>query len=468
LLKMANNAIERYLMLFLPWALSWLFKSDPGVSYLIAWMGSFMIFILTLTGWVKPLPADRPIAEQLMRPLFIVQIIFAGYMCCTSIFYYLNVIGFDNFHLTPYFKIDTVKLELTAECQRYYCLGHAAFVSGILFFMDYPVKTKYYIENDKLANLLLRIAVLSFPVSILFLRIPGLSQFYFQLSSLSFISGTLALAFAIPLKKSGNTLICSCLYIFNFSQALVSGFKEPIIISVLVLGMFLYPSYKKLVTIIFGPALILLFLVLPSYVNSFRQNAWSGQETAEDATAIALDATLNNSDNGESNWDFLTGRLSEIDMFSNFVESTPAKVDFYGAQLLFQSGIAIVPRIFWPSKPITEDLVMQRVYDAGVVSKYSNVSAKPAYIVDAYLSYGGLGVFVFLFGYGALAQFISKKAEELFGGYILGTALIFSGLFQMMWRGLSFEFLINAVFWSYISMLLIWKILRSRKILKEF
>ena len=110
---------------------------------------------------------------------------------------------------------------------------------------------------------------------------------------------------------------------------------------------------------------------------------------------------------------------------------------------------------------------MQRVYDAGVINSGSNVSAKPAFIVDAYLSFGGVGVFVFLFLYGAIAQLISTKAEILFGGYILGTALIFSGLFQIMWRGLSFEFIINTVFWSYISMWLIQKILLVTKVLKE-
>jgi hypothetical protein len=110
---------------------------------------------------------------------------------------------------------------------------------------------------------------------------------------------------------------------------------------------------------------------------------------------------------------------------------------------------------------------MQRVYNAGVVNRNSSVSAKPAFVVDAYLSGGALGIFIFLFAYGAIAQIIAVKAEKLFGGYILGTALIFSGLFQIFWRGLSFEFLINSVFWSYISMLLIFKVLRSRNILKE-
>ena len=465
-----SKSIERYIVLFIPWLLALACKSDSVLSYFIAWGGSFFIFLITLTGWVRPIPNDRPMAEQLMRPLFIIQIIFAGYMCSTSIFYFMNTLGYENFkHVFIHTLNDKDALGLIAQCQRYYCLGHASFVMGILIFMNYPVTKKYYIETERLANLLMTSAIISFPLSLLFLKIPGLSQFYYQFSSLSFIAGTLALAFAIPLKKGANTLICLLLYAFNFYQALTSGFKEPIIISILVLGIFLYPTYKKLVTITFVPIIVLLFTVLPTYNHIFRANAWNGDADSGEASQLALDAALNsdNSDVDETNWDFLVYRLSEIDMFTRFVQSTPKNVDFYGLDIVKQSAIALVPRVFWPSKPITEAMIMQRVYDAGVVNRNSTVSAKPAYIVDAYLSGGDWGIFIFLFAYGALAQLIAVKAEKLFGGYILGTALIFSGLFQIMWRGISFEFLFNTIFWSYISMLLIHKALLNSKILKE-
>jgi hypothetical protein len=468
----SGASLEKYLLLYFPWALSLIFKGDPELSFMIAWLGSFLIFYLTLSGWVKPLPDDLTFSEQLMRPIFLVQIIFAGYMCCTSIFYFFSVLGYQDFQkVSDYYLIDYNQLELTAQCQRYYCLAHAAFVTGILIFMRYPVKQKYYVEKKKIANLLFAAAIISFPVSILFLKIPGLGQFYFQFSSLSFIAGTLALAFAIPQKKIWNTLICLCLYFFNFYGALTSGYKEPIIISILVLGIFLYPSYKKAVLITFIPMLLILFILLPTFNRIFRENNWGGDVGAEEATQLALNAALSSNsadDTGEdSNWDFLTLRLSEVEMFTRFAKSTPDKVDYYGLQLVKQSAIAIVPRIAWPSKPITEDLVMERVYDAGVINRGSNVSAKPAFIVDAYLSGGGIGVFIFLFLYGVVAQVIATKAEELFGGYILGTSLIFSGLFQIMWRGLSFEFLINSVFWAYISMILIQKIFIATRVLKK-
>jgi hypothetical protein len=462
-------AIERVFILFVPWLLSLALSSNYELSYFIAWLGSFLILFLTLTGWVKPLPDDLTVAEQLMRPIFLVQIIFAGYMACTSIFYFMDALGYQDFKKLTYVLPDQARIQLSAECQRFYCLGHAAFVTGILMFMEYPRKQTYRIEKQKIANLLMNFAIICFPVSLVFLKFPGLSQFYNQLSTLSFIAGTLALAFAIPLKKITNTLICLSFYGFNFYEALISGFKEPIILSVLVLGIFLYPSYKKLVAVIFIPALLILFMLLPTYNAIFRQNAWSGDEGANEAGQEALDAALNGDagDQTESNWDFAVYRLSEIDMFTKFVQSTPQNINYYGLTLVKQSAIAIIPRFFWPSKPNTEDLVMQRVYDAGVVYRASSVSAKPAFIVDAYLSYGSLGIFIYLFLYGAVAQLISIKAEKLFGGYTLGTALIFSGLFQIMWRGLSFEFLINTVFWSYITMLIIHKIFMTTNILEE-
>lgn len=466
---MKSRSSVRYLLLFIPWLLASLFKSDPQFSYIIAWLGSFYIFFITLTGTIKPLPADRHITEQLMRPIFLVQIIFAGYMCCTSIFYYLDVLGYEDFHEgSKFFLVDQNKLQLTAQCQRYYCLAHASFVLGILMFMDYPQKQKYTIGKDKIANLLLVTAVISFPVSLLFLKIPGLSQFYFQFNSLSFIACTLALAFAIPLKKVINTLICLFFYLSNFYNALISGYKEPIIISVLVLGIFLYPNYKKVVLATFVPLLMVIFMLLPTYNKVFRANAWAGDIDAESASQLALEATLDQQDDDqdETNWDFLVLRLSEIDMFTRFVQTTPAPIDFYRFQLIKQSVFALIPRVFWPGKPNTEALIMERVFNAGVINRNSHVSAKPAYVVDAYLFWGNMGIVTALFAYGAVAQILSVLAEKLFGGYLLGTALIFSGLFQILWRGMSFEFVVNTVFWSYITMLIIHKILVARNILK--
>lgn len=459
--------VEKFILLYLPWVIAWIFKEQLVFSYFVAWLGSFFILFMTLTGQIVTLPADRSFASQIMRPIILVQVIFAGYMCCTSIFYFMSLLGYSNFAATPYYLPDADKLNLAAQCQRYYCLGHAAMVSGILYFMRYQTAPKYKVEPSKVARLLYYATIVSFPLAIIFLRFSGLSQFANQFNSLSFMASALGLAFAIPQKRWKSITVCAIFYMLNFYAAMVSGFKEPIILSVLVLGVFLYPFYKKIVLLVFMPALLILFIVLPTYVGVIRQNAWGGGNDADDVTSEALNAAISQGATAdEGTWFFLVNRFSEIDMFTGFVQSTPEKIGYYHFELIKQAMIVLVPRIFWPSKPVTEQLVMQRVYDAGVVNRYSTVSAKPAFIVDSYLSWGGWGVFVFLFIYGAAAQLISQKAESLFGGYILGTALIFSGLFQIFWRGLSFEFLLNNVVWSYISMLIIAAILRRANILK--
>ncbi|HEY4196559.1 MAG TPA: hypothetical protein VGM63_13540, partial [Mucilaginibacter sp.] len=183
---MKSVAKERFFVLFIPWALSSLLSADPIVSYLIAWLGSFLILYITLTGWVRPIPKDLTMGEQLMRPIFLVQIIFAGYMCCTSFFYFLDVLGYQDFHkISEAYLVNNERLELTAQCQRYYCLGHAAFITGILVFMDYSYKKKYYVEKKDISGLLFYFAIITLPLSNIFSHVPGLSQFYNQFSTLS-------------------------------------------------------------------------------------------------------------------------------------------------------------------------------------------------------------------------------------------------------------------------------------------
>lgn len=462
-----QQAIVQLSFLYIPWLLSMLFSAYPVLSYLIAWLGSFLILYLSISGRVVPLPADRPVGAQMMRPLFVPQIIFAGFMACTSIFYFLDVLGYTDFIAPPaHYMVDDAELALVAACQQFYCLGHAALVTGILLNMKYPIQTPYYVKPGDVATFLMMFAIGAIPISYAFNVIPGLSQFSYQFDTLSFIAGTLALAFAIPLKKVVNTAICFVLYAYNFYQALTSGFKEPIIISVLVLGIFLYPFYKKLILGTFIPIIIALFTVLPAYNRAFRQNAWQEDAvSADEAYRQGLDAALSEDTEDESNWSFLSNRLSEISLFTHYVATTPEEIDYYGFDLLGQSAMVVVPRIMWPGKPITEELVMERVYNSGAVNRASNVSAKPQFIADAYLSGGIAGVFFSLLIYGILMQRISVQAERLFGGYVIGTALIFSGLFQLLWRGLSFEFLINNIFWSYVSMWLIFMLLRWSNLL---
>nr|WP_010600755.1 hypothetical protein [Pedobacter agri] len=418
---------------------------------------------------IKKLPDDLPIIEQLLRPIFFLQIVFAGYMACTSIFYYANALGYE--YLTYIGNRNLLSGDIyqsIANCQRYYVLGHAALAHGLIAGMKGQQEKRYQIYAPSMSNLLLGISSFCLPLGYLFSKVGALNQFSVQLSGLSFVAGAIALSFAIQENKRVNLWASGGLFAVNMLFALSSGFKEPIIICILLLGIFLLPVYGKKVLPVLFSVLLVLFFVLPTFIGNFRKMVSEGTD-ATTARNESINRIINSAnlveDLQEDNWMFLTDRLSEIGMFIRYTESTPYFVPFYKTTLLKDAFQTVIPRFFWPGKPNVEQLVMNRVYAAGVVDRQAIVSAKPAYVVDCYLSYGAIGIWIGLFLYGYLAQFLSNLAEKMFGGYFLGSAVMFAGLFQILWRGNSLEFLFNAVFWSIVTLFIFQFIFKTRGIL---
>ncbi|MCY1505395.1 hypothetical protein D9M68_396090 [compost metagenome] len=463
----------KYLIFYIPFILSWVTYLQPHFSYLVAWTGSFFIFFFSYNGYIKPLPKDLKFLNQFLRPIFLVQLIFVGYMACTSIFYYVNALGYEYFnYIGPNYKLPPDLFEDIARCQRYYVLGHAALVTGMFVKMKYPVALEFRLFTPSMSNLLLGISLFSLPIGYILGEIGALKQFSLQVMGLSFVSGTIALAFAIKENKKVNLYLSLFLFGSNLVKAMTSGFKEPIIVCFLLLGVFLFPVYGKKIIPIFIAVLIGLIAFLPTFIGNYRKIV-SDPNNPDYATARnqSLEAIINNDnlseDLREDNWAFLTMRFSEIDMFIKFTKSTPRYVPYYRFEIAGNAIKSIVPRFLWPWKPDMEPLIMERAYKANIVDQRMNVSAKPAYIVDCYLSYGMIGIWLGLFLYGYIAQWLSQKAEALFGGYFMGTAVVFTGLFQLFWRGNSFEIIFNNIFWAFIGMYIISEVLRARGILER-
>lgn len=470
---MENNPV-RFLLLYIPALLAWITLSgSPHFSYLVAWSGSFFIFYLSLTGKIKKLPTDLKFYEQLLRPIYLVQIIFAGYMACTSIFYYINAVGYKYFeYIGPKFMISDEIFTSIATCQIYYVLGHAAMVTGIMAKMKYPIHLEFRLHTASMSNLLLTISLVCLPLSLVLGEIGALKQFSLQFAGLSFVAGTIALAFAIKENRKVNQYIGLALFGVNLIKALNSGFKEPIIVCFLLLGVFLLPVYGKKIIPLFLVVLLGLFFILPTFIGNFRQLA-ARPENPDYATARneSINAIINDDNLAENlkddNWEFLILRFSEIDMFIKYTNSTPKYVPYYNFNIFTDAVKSVVPRFLWPWKPDMETLVMERAYKANVVNRFTNVSAKPAYIVDCYLSYGVIGIWLGLFLYGYVAQWLSQKSEALFGGYFMGTGVMFAGLFQLFWRGNSLEIIYNNIFWGFITLYIISEVFRARGILER-
>ncbi|RYG12808.1 MAG: hypothetical protein EOO07_18510 [Chitinophagaceae bacterium] len=302
-----------------------------------------------------------------------------------------------------------------------------------------------------------------------FSKISGLAILAGSVEGIAFVSATIGFALSIPMRKTSLILFAGLIFGSNLLRALTSGFKEPVIVSFLMLGLFLYPFYKRLILATFVPIMLLLFAVLPTYVNTFRSQTSTGEKDAEVAKAEALQKVREQIEGeglAETNWEFLTGRFSEIGMFVKYKESMETSRDYYGFEILEQTMVALVPRLIWKDKPLTEVVVSKRVVENGIMEEVTT-SAKPQYIVDGYLSFGVFGVWIFLFLYGALAQLICNKSERLFGGYLFGIAFVFTGLMGFLWRGNCFEFIFNSILYGYLVMLALFFVFNKLNIIEE-
>lgn len=450
----AGSAVG-YALLFIPYAAALLVKGAPLLSYGVAWAGSVWILWLTLSGTVKPLPGGRSALRQVMRPVVLTQLIFVGYTVLSSVFYVMSALGYYYFTRDATLPVAADSISLAGEAQRMYLLAHTTIAAGMLWAMDYRRSGEWAVRPfDNPALALIVLSGIAYLASMATGAIPGAGQFDVRFKTLSLVASVLGLALAVPTRRFGTVLTGIVVYAANLGAAFLSGWKEEVLVMVLLLGVFIYPYYRKTVLVGAPLALGALLFILPTYADAFRGLNWLGDVGKAEAAAQALTVVQSDdTDIAARNWEFLTGRISEIGLFTGYLLSVESGGRYYGTQLVQQAAWSLVPRAFWAEKPVTEKLVMARVIENGVVESYSVVSAKPQYVVDGYLSGGAWGVALAGLVFGLLASVASRACERWFGGYLWGTGLVYTALFAAFWRGNSFEFFFNTVVWSFILLI---------------
>lgn len=444
----------RYGLLFIPYLLALLLEQSPTVSYVVAWSGSFWVLYLTLTGKIRPLPDDRSLARQLFRPIGFTQLVYAGYTALTSIFYFLDLNGYYYFSHNPFGAGSPQELALAAEAQRYYLLSHAGFSTGVLLLMDYRRSGEWTLRLDIDRTSFVLYLAGAFLVAAQVVRLlPGLGQFAFRMNMVALVASVMGFALAIIQNQRTFMLLGGGVYALSMAQAFTTGRKSEVIVLFLLFAIFLYPVYKRTILTLAPIGLVLLLAILPAFVNVVRTLNWRGNVEADKAAQVAFDRVFSEeTDLARTNWHFLTRRFSEIGMFSQYIDRVPEERPYYGLKVAENGLMAIVPRAVWAEKPSLEAMSMSRVYENDIAEPHSRASAKPKFVVDAYLSWGPLGVLIGSLLYGMVASIASRLAERWFGGYLLGSGLVYMALFRILWMGNSFEFMFNALFWSFVFM----------------
>lgn len=444
--------------LVLAYMLTFLFEGDDFNFFIASWLCSIFILLFSIFGNIF---SNERILDYPMRPIVTNNVIFSFYMSMTSIFYFLDINGYYYLSEKPVQYIDVEQIRLSSICQNYCVLAQLFFTLGLIVGHKNITEPSHKIVSDNIPLFSFRMSIAFSALAVVINFIPGLGQFNVLFGQLSLVASVFSLALAVPERKTVLISISLFMFIINELKAVVSGWKEAILVPFILLGIFLFPYYKKTI-LVSGSIFLLLFLYfIPTYNQTVRSLSWGDAGTSsEEASNIALEELKNTTEDqiSSTNWEFLTIRLSEMSMLCKYISEVPEKHDYYGFQILEQSFVNIIPRIFYPEKPITELIVMQRVIELNVISELSVVSAKPQVVADAYLSFGWFGIIITFFVLGFTGSKMCAIAENLFGGYLFGCCLVFTGLFLILWRGNCFEFLFSSIFWAIVTMYMLFNI----------
>ncbi|MBK7410266.1 MAG: hypothetical protein IPJ40_20740 [Saprospirales bacterium] len=313
----------RFLLLYIPFILSLALSGSPELAYWTAWAGSWYILFLVFSGTIKRHPERKPWGDQLLRPLYLPHAIFAGYMALSSVFYFLNAKGYVYFTQVSDGE-EASHFVLIAYAQQLYLLGHAGLVHGLLLASRYK-PSKYYLNFKSYSGGALTLALVSIGLVALLKVVPGLGQFAVKFDDLSLVASIRALALVLPERKWKYSLLALFLFGLNLYQSALSGYKEAVLVPVIILAALLYPQYKRLILVV-GPAVFLILLfVLPFFTETIRNESWQGTKQANEAAAKALEnIKISTADElVDNNWSFLTTRFSEISMFTKYLGNVP-------------------------------------------------------------------------------------------------------------------------------------------------
>ena len=287
-----NNAAKIIIIIYLPWLISLILEFDSNISYFTAWLGSFFIFYITIFSSLAPYKRSKKHPFPVMKPLILIQLVFAGFMCCTSIFYFIEHIDSDT--------------ALISQCQRLSLLAHASLVTGMIL----KLIPNEYLQNSRTGpsmNLVLTICLLSFCFAKSLNYIPSFIQFKYPLQILSITSTVYLLVKGIATKKIIYAAIGMSMFSIQFIESTLTGFKEGIIIQILTLIFISFHYYKSLILILGSGFFLIALYILPTYTAVFRTESWINGNSLNSAREQAYQTFFNEENSQvifENNWEF--------------------------------------------------------------------------------------------------------------------------------------------------------------------
>ena len=420
--------VARLVLIFSPLVIGPVLFDIP--EYSIAWSLAASVFIATVaqTNWFRESAYDKSFTHSLLRPGSMFHILFVSYHIIGGTIYAVNGSGHSLF--------GTVVSDLTydptfmSKCQRLMLLSHASVTAGMKLVGFGYNQPQFRLRSIPPYHLTV-VSFVSLGISRTAVSFSGLGHFADTVAAISATAILVEIYMCLRYRRYGNLAVALVPLGMNLINQAVSGWKGLVLLTVLTLAALLYNLMPKRVLVVGTIFLFFWALYFYPFGLALRPLLWYKAVPQNIAVEMSINKTLSLSFEERLNviWASFSARANDLVQFRKYIEFVPARHPYYGFDIVRNALIALIPRTFSPEKPDMEVVSMQRVYEAGVVSKQATVSAKSSFYQDAYLSGDWPVVILASLLFGFLIMVISHTCERLFGGYEIGTCLIFTGLF---------------------------------------
>ncbi len=445
--------------------------TSPKELFWTCWFGHFVIYALSFSGILTPLPKDRPFFQQFFRPFIYTQLLYTLITGVSSIFYFADSLGY--FFLTKVtIEVNSSEIALIATIEQYQLLAHTTLAHGLLLTINaYPKNKKDFYYNNNILDkgfyktiLIIIILYFSFAVTGLFSGIAN---------KLILVVGNLfLLSFANSLETGKKSIVSGIVFLGFLGIAATSGMKEGLAMIGIFFTLYFFPKRPIITTflaLVGGYYFFDFYVPLTIYI---RKYAWYGGSSTFEVVAMywaeyTKDLVI---DKEKLQWAFLTDRLNLLSTSTKYFEYIPTIRDFFGWELIDSMLMSIIPAgLRWDNMTI-DGTAIARAIECGAVEKFiadGGTSVKPTFFEDSYVLAGTPTVIICHFIWGYLANLMGVWTEKLFGGYDIGCIVIYLGACNHFNIVASFENAFSSTVYSIVLILILFYIFKYLKIIEK-
>jgi hypothetical protein len=433
--------------------------TSPKELFWTCWFGHFAIYALSFSGILTPLPKDRPFFKQFFRPFIYTQLIYTTYTGVSSIFYFVDSLGYFFFTKTAV-EVSTADLYMIANIEQYQLLAHTTLAHGLLITTKkYPNNpSEFYYNNSIIEKDFYKVVTVVIIVFVILSNTGAFSGIATKLATI--LTNLFLLSFARGLEIGKKIIVSGIVLLLVVTLAATSGMKEGIATIGIFFILYFFPK-KPILTTIFaligGYYFFDFYIPLTVYI---RKYSWYGQSSAFEVVELYWTEYTQNLlvDKDKLQWSFLTQRLNLIGTSIKYFEYVPTIREFFGWNLIDNMLMSIIPAgLRWDNLTI-DGTAMARAIECGAVEKFivdGGTSVKPTFFEDSYILGGASTIAICHLLWGYLANLMGVWCEKLFGGYEIGCIVMYLGACGQFNGVPCFENAFSSTFYSFVLIIVL-------------